>query len=311
MAKKEKANKEKANKEKASKDKASKDKASKADVVRAAAKKASSGKSKVAKSKYSDVIVEKKGQIAWITLNRPDRYNAVDANSFRELNLAFRECGEDGGIGVVVLTGAGDKAFCSGGFLKDLANFDIGMGRKLFNHAEDLINTMRRIPQPIIGAVNGYAVGGGNELVIACDLAIAADNARFGQTGPRIGSSPIFGANNLLAMTIGEKRAREVCYLNRLYTAQQAYDMGWVNKVVPLKDLKTEVTAWAEELLDRSPAYLEITKINSNVWWDMLQPANEHAKQVLIRLAGGPEMTEGASAFMEKRKPNFRQFRKS
>lgn len=274
------------------------------------AKKVSAPTVKKSKNRYSDVIVEKKGQIAWITLNRPDRYNAVDANSFRELTLAFEECGDDGKIGVVVLTGAGDKAFCSGGYLADLTNFDISMGRKLFGHAENLINIMRRIPQPVVGAINGYAVGGGNELVIACDLAIASENARFGQTGPRIGSSPIYGANNLLAMTIGEKRAREVCYLNRLYTAQQAYEMGWINKVVPQKDLKKEVNAWCEELLDRSPAYLEITKINSNVWWDMLQPANEHAKQVLIRLAGGPEMTEGASAFMEKRKPNFRQFRK-
>jgi 2-ketocyclohexanecarboxyl-CoA hydrolase len=260
--------------------------------------------------KYTDVLVEKKDQIAWITINRPDRYNSVDGNTFMELNLAFEEVGDDSKIGVVVITGAGEKSFCAGGYLKDLTKFDVAMGRKLYNQSEKLFNTMRRIPQPVVGAINGYAVGGGNEIVIACDLAIAAENAKFGQTGPKIGSSPIFGANNLLAMTIGEKRAREVCYLNRLYTAQEAYQMGWVNKVVPLAQLKSEVQTWCEEMLDRSPAYLELTKINSNVWWDMLQPVHEHAKQVLLRLAGGAEMTEGATAFMEKRKPNFRQFRK-
>lgn len=256
------------------------------------------------------IIVERQGSVGWIRINRPDRYNAIDFESFGELKDAILDLGNDAKIGVVVLTGTGDKSFCAGGYLADLANFTTAQGRALFNASQSAFSAMRKIPQPIIAAVNGVAVGGGNELVICSDLAIASDRARFGQAGPRIGSSPIFGGNNLLAMTIGEKKAREVCYLCRQYTADEALQMGWINKVVPHEQLYAEVQQWCEEILDKSPSYIELTKIASNVWWDMLTPTMEHAKQVLLRLAGGEEMTEGASAFMEKRKPNFRQFRK-
>jgi 1,4-dihydroxy-2-naphthoyl-CoA synthase len=168
---------------------------------------------------------------------------------------------------------------------------------------------MRKVPQPIIAAVNGYAIGGGNELVIASDLAIAAEHATFGQTGPRIGSAPIYGATNLLAMTIGEKRSREVVYLCRQYTAREAFELGWINRVVPGAELVSEVDRWCRELLEKAPSYLELSKISSNVWWDMMAPAFAHATQTLLRLAGGEEMTEGASAFMQKRKPDFSRFR--
>jgi 1,4-dihydroxy-2-naphthoyl-CoA synthase len=159
--------------------------------------------------------------------------------------------------------------------------------------------------------VNGYAVGGGNELVIACDLAIASERARFGQVGPKIGSSPVFGGTNLLAMNIGEKRAKEVCFMCRQYEAREALAMGWINAVVPHEELRAEVDRWCEDLLDRSPSYLELSKVTSNVWWDSLAPAFAHAEQTMFRLAGGPEMLEGTTAFMEKRKPDFRQFRKA
>ncbi|MGF7159200.1 1,4-dihydroxy-2-naphthoyl-CoA synthase [Rhodoligotrophos appendicifer] len=259
---------------------------------------------------YDDILVERRGMVGWITINRPDRFNALDHKTFSELAAAFKAFGHEKGIGVVVITGAGEKSFSAGGFLGDLANFSTEQGRLLFDAAHELLTAMRRIPQPVIAAVNGFAMGGGNEIVICSDLAISAEHARFGQTGPRIGSSPVFGATNLLGMTIGEKKAREVCYLCRQYTAQEAFDLGWINKVVPAGELEAEVQRWCEELLDKSPAYLELSKITSNVWWEMLSPAMEHAKQALIRMAGGPEMTEGASAFMEKRKPDFRQFRR-
>ncbi len=259
---------------------------------------------------YKDVKVEKKGGVGWVWFNRPDRYNACDFSMFQEVGWGIRELSEDPTVGVIVLTGAGDKAFCAGGFLKDLQNFSTNDGRKLFNLSQETFNIMRHAPQPVLAAVNGVAVGGGNEFVVCADLAIASDRARFGQAGTRVGSSPVFGANNLMSLQIGEKKAKELCFFSRLYSAQEALEMGLVNKVVPHERLHEEVQAWAEELLDKSPAYLELTKITSNVWWDMLQPAMEHAKQTLLRLAGGPEMTEGASAFMEKRKPNFRQFRK-
>jgi len=260
--------------------------------------------------KFKHIIYKKKGHIARITINHPERHNSFDGETITELGDALADAGNDGKIGVVVLTGAGDKAFSAGGYLADLADFDVSMGRKLFGGSSYTLNLMRHIPQPIIAAVNGFAVGGGNELVICSDLAIASEHAKFGQTGPRIGSSPVYGATNLFSLTVGEKKAREVVYLCRLYTAQEALDMGWINKVVPHKKLFDEVEAWADEILDKSPAYIELSKISSNVWWDSLAPAMEHAKQVLLRLAGGEEMTEGASAFMQKRKPNFRRFRK-
>lgn len=264
----------------------------------------------MASKRYKDILVERRDAVGWVTFNRPDRYNACDFAMFQEVGWGIRELAEDPKIGVIVLTGAGDKAFSAGGYLADLANFSTNQGRKLFNLSQETYNIIRHAPQPVIAAVNGVAVGGGNEFVVCCDIAIASDKARFGQAGTRIGSSPIFGANNLMSLQIGEKRAKELCFFSRLYSAQEALQMGLVNKVVPHKKLYKEVQKWAEELLDKSPAYLELTKITSNVWWDMLQPTMEHAKQTLLRLAGGPEMTEGASAFMEKRKPNFRPFRK-
>jgi dihydroxynaphthoic acid synthetase len=257
-----------------------------------------------------DVLLEKRGQVAWITINRPDRYNALDYASYEAIGKAFKDVGFDSSIGVVVLTGAGDKSFCAGGYLADLVNFSAGQARRLYALSLETYQTMRRIPQPIIAAVNGYAIGGGNEFVICSDLAIASEHARFGQTGPRIGSSPIYGGNNMLSLTIGEKRAREVVYLCRQYSAQEALEMGWINKVVPHAELYDEVQRWADEMLDKSPAYLEVSKMCSNVWWESMMPTMELARQSLLRLAGGEEMTEGASAFMEKRKPDFRRFRK-
>jgi 2-ketocyclohexanecarboxyl-CoA hydrolase len=258
---------------------------------------------------YRDLRVEKRGAVAWITFDRTDRMNALDEHSFEELAAAVEAVGYDSTIGVIVLTGAGDRAFCTGGFLGDLANFTTEQARRLYAKSFAAFQMLRKVPQPIIAAVNGYAVGGGNELVICADLAIASENARFGQTGPRIGSAPVFGGTNLLAMTVGEKKAREICYLCRQYDAGEALALGWINKVVPQAELVAEVERWCEELLDKSPAYLEVAKISSNVWWDMLTPNMEQSRQALLRLAGGPEMTEGATAFMEKRKPDFRQFR--
>jgi dihydroxynaphthoic acid synthetase len=256
-----------------------------------------------------DILVERRDLVGWITFNRPDRFNAFDFGTFGRLADALENLAHDRKIGVIVLTGSGDKSFCAGGYLADLAHFSQEDARQLYDLSQRCYQAMRKAPQPIVAAVNGYAIGGGNELVICSDLAIASEHARFGQTGPRIGSSPIFGGNNLLALTIGEKKAREVCYLCRQYTAQEALAMGWINKVVPHAELYEEVQRWCEELLDKAPGYLELTKIQSNIWWDLTSPSMELAKQVLLRMAGGAQMTEGACAFMQKRKPDFRQFR--
>ena len=260
-------------------------------------------------SSPDDMIVEKRGQVGWITFNREDQYNAFDYGAYQQLTRALETLGHDPEVGVVVLTGKGDTSFCAGGYLGDLASFTVSEARKLYDLSQRCYDTMRQIPQPVIAAVNGYAIGGGNELVICSDLAIASEHAKFGQTGPKIGSSPIFGANNLLAMTVGEKKAREAVYLCRHYTAREAEEMGWINKVVPHERLYDEVQAWCEQILDRAPGYIELSKIASNVWWDLTRNQMELSKQVLLRMAGGAEMTEGASAFMEKRAPDFRQFR--
>lgn len=258
---------------------------------------------------FEDIEYQKKEHVAWVTINRPERYNAFDANTCREIEAAMSDASSDRTIGVIVITGAGE-AFCSGGYVGDLAKLAANQLRNLFEGGFKLFTSIRRARQPVIAAVNGYAMGGGNEVVIACDLAIASEKARFGQTGPKVGSSPIYGGTNLLSLIIGEKKAKEVCYLCRVYTAYEALELGWINKVVPHDKLYDEVEAWCQEILDKSPTYLEITKITSNVWWDMLAPSFSHAGLMLAEVAGCPEMIEGARSFLEKRKPDFRQFRR-
>ncbi len=259
---------------------------------------------------YEHILYESKGGVATITFNHPERYNSFDYRMIGEYGDALWAAHADSSVGVVVVTGAGDKAFCSGGYLADITDFSVEKGRKLFDASANALTAMRRIRQPVIASVNGFAIGGGNEIVICACLAIASETAKLGQVGPKIGSSPVIGGTNLLAMTIGEKRTREVVYLCKQYTAQEAFEMGWVNKVVPQDKLKQETQAWCEELLDRSPSYLEISKLNANVWFDSIIGNFEHGKQLIMRMAGSPENTEGAKAFMEKRKPNWRQFRK-
>lgn len=258
---------------------------------------------------YNHILFDKREGVTWITFNHPERHNSFDGDMCVEIVDAIERAGADRENGVIVLTGAGDKAFSAGGYLADLTAFDKALGRHLFGQSLKAFDAIRQAPQPVIAAVNGYAIGGGNEFVIACDFAIASDRARFGQTGPRIGSSPIFGGNNLLSMSIGEKRAKEVCMLCRQYPAEEALRMGWINAVVPHDELHAEVDRWTQELLDKSPSYIEITKVTSNLWWDMMRPFYMHAQQMNLLMAGSEEMTEGATAFMEKRKPDFRRFR--
>jgi 1,4-dihydroxy-2-naphthoyl-CoA synthase len=157
----------------------------------------------------------------------------------------------------------------------------------------------------VIAAVNGAAAGGGNELVVACDLAIAAERATFGQTGVRVGSAPVLGGTNFLAMSVGEKRAKEIAFLCRRYPAREALEMGLINAVVPDDQLEQEVTKWADELLAMSPRYLEIAKISSNVWWNQCRDSYLSGLGMLVQAIGSKDMIEGASAFMEKRAPQF------
>ena len=249
----------------------------------------------------ADVVVERRGEVSWIRLNRPERMNSYDASMAKELIAAI-----EGSVdaGVIVITGTG-KAFCAGGYLANLSNPDAEALRSMFYGSLHLYEAIRMSPRPVIAAVNGAAAGGGNELVIACDMAIAAENATFGQTGVRIGSAPVLGGTNFLSMSIGEKRAKEVAFMCRRYPAKEALEMGWINRVVPADQLEAEVTKWADELLGMSPRYLEIAKISSNVWWNKLRDSYQSGLGMLVQAIGSKDMIEGATAFMEKRKAQF------
>ena len=249
----------------------------------------------------ADIEVERRGEVAWIRLNRPERMNAYDASMAQELTAAVEGASD---CGVIVLTGTG-KAFCAGGYLADLSNPDPQALRSMFYGSLHLYEAIRTSPRPVIAAVNGAAAGGGNELVVACDLAIAAEHATFGQTGVRIGSAPVLGGTNFLAMSIGEKRAKEVAFLCRRYPAREALALGWINAVVAADQLEAEVTKWADELLRMSPRYLEIAKISSNVWWNQCRDAYHTGLGMLVQAIGSKDMIEGASAFMEKRPAQF------
>ena len=255
----------------------------------------------------NSVVTEERDGVAWITLNRPERMNAYDAAMVATLTAAV---GNASASDVIVITGTG-KAFCAGGYLADLSNPDETELRRMFASSFQFFEAIRCSPCPVIAAVNGAAAGGGNELVVACDLAISARSATFGQTGVRVGSAPVLGGTNLLAMSIGEKRAKEVAFLCRRYTADEALELGWINKVVPDADLETEVTRWARELQEMSPRYLEIAKISSNIWWNHCRDGYLSGLGMLTQAIGSEDMREGAKAFLEKRKPRFRHRRES
>lgn len=249
----------------------------------------------------ADLEVEYRGEVAWIRLNRPDRMNAYDAEMAQSLIAAVENAAD---AGVIVLTGAG-RAFCAGGYLADLSDPDPAALRRMFYGSLKVYEAIRMSPRPVIAAVNGAAAGGGNELVVACDIAVACEKATFGQTGVRVGSAPVLGGTNFLSMSVGEKRAKEIAFLCRRYTAKQALELGLINSVVPDDQLEQEVTKWADELLCMSPRYLEIAKINSNVWWNQCRDNYLSGLGMLVQAIGSRDMIEGATAFMEKRPPQF------
>jgi enoyl-CoA hydratase/carnithine racemase len=249
----------------------------------------------------SDIIVERRGDALWLTLNRPERLNAYSRTMAHELRDHVQAVNTES---AVIITGAG-RGFCAGGYLANIAESTEAEIRALYRSSIDLFEAIRMCPRPVIAAVNGPAAGGGNELVVACDIAIAAESAWLGQTGPRVGSSPILGGANMLAMAVGEKRAKEISFLCRRYPAREALEMGWVNAVVPDDELQSEAQRWAEELGQMSPRYLEMTKIASNVWWNLLRDSYLQGVGMLTQAIGSHDMIEGANAFMEKRPPEW------
>lgn len=259
---------------------------------------------------YGDILFERTADgIARVTINRPERRNAFRPRTVTELIDAFGICRDDPEIGVVILTGAGDRAFCSGGDQKirgDQGYVDEAGVPRL--NVLDLQKQIRSLPKPVVAMVAGYAVGGGHVLHLVCDLTIAADNAIFGQTGPKVGSFDGGLGSSYLARVVGQKKAREIWFLCRQYTAQQALDMGLVNAVVPLADLETVALEWAREMLQHSPLALRCLKAAMNADCDGQIGLLDLAGNATLLYYMSEEAQEGKRAYLEKRKPNFRKF---
>ena len=258
---------------------------------------------------FTDILYSVEDGVARITINRPDKLNAFRGQTCEELIAALQAASWDRAVGVIVLSGAGDKAFCTGG---DQSSHEGGYdGRGTIGlPMEELHTALRDAPKPVIARVQGYAIGGGNVLATLCDLTIAAESAQFGQVGPRVGSvDPGFGTAYLAAV-VGEKRAREFWYLCRRYTAQEAFQMGLVNKVVPDDQLDAEVAAWCAELLQRSPTAIALAKRSFNAATENLRGISSMGMQALALYYETDESREGGDAFREKRPPDFRKFQR-
>jgi len=258
-----------------------------------------------------DIVYETWDGIAKITSNRPEVRNAFRPLTVVEMSKAFEVAREDPQVGVVVLTGAGTEAFCSGGDQRvrgDDGYVDAGGTGRL--NVLDLQVQIRRLPKPVVAMVAGYAIGGGHVLHVVCDLTIAADNAKFGQTGPRVGSFDGGYGAGLLARIVGQKKAREIWFLCEQYDAEQALDMGLVNKVVPLADLEKETVAWCRRMLELSPLALRMLKAGLNAADDGLAGIQQLAGDATLLYYMSEEAQEGRDAYVQKRKPNFGKFPK-
>ena len=258
----------------------------------------------------ADVRYSAESGIAVITIDRPKSLNSLRGQTYEDLITAFKEAAADDEIGVIVLTGSGDRAFSSGGDVKGQSSRTVSAGRKHLHRMMELYAVMRNCGKPTIAAVNGYAIGGGHELHLMCDLTIASDKARFGQVGPRVGSVPIWGGTQLLPRIVGEKKAREILFLCRQYSAQEALDMGLVNQVVEHDKLMEEVDSWCQEILDKSPQSIRIAKTSLNFESDSLYSSYLHGMEMLSLTYGNEENMEGVTAFLEKRPPDYRKYRR-
>ena len=261
---------------------------------------------------YEDIRYELADGIAKITIDRPEVRNAFRPETLIEISDALERAREDTSVGVIILTGEGPLAFCSGGDQNvrgDSGYVASGASVGRF-HVTDLHVQMRRTPKPIVAMVAGYAVGGGQVLHVVCDLTIAADNARFGQTGPKVGSFDGGYGAGLLANIVGQKKAKEIWFLCRQYSAEEALDMGLVNRVVPLEELEEETVAWCREMLQLSPFSLRLLKASFNAAEDGLAGIQQLAHDANLLFYGSEEAQEGRDAYREKRRPDFGKFPK-
>jgi naphthoate synthase len=263
-------------------------------------------------AKFEDILLEKTiDGVAKVTINRPEVRNAFRPQTTEELIRAFDILRDDEEVGVVILTGQGKDAFCSGGDQKIRGNAGyVGRDGVPRLNVLDLQKRIRGLPKPVIAMVAGYAIGGGHVLHVVCDLTIAADNARFGQTGPKVGSFDGGLGSSYLARIVGQKKAREIWYLCRQYGAQEALEMGLVNAVVPYEQLETETLKWAREMLQHSPLALRCLKSALNADCDGQMGLLDLAGNATLLYYMSEEAQEGKNAFVEKRKPNFKKFRR-
>ncbi len=262
---------------------------------------------------FEEILYEKRDGVGRITINRPQRYNACTPVTVHELTQALTDAWVDGSVGVVVLTGAGDKAFCTGGdqSIRELGGYAGTIAALPLEVGWQMVtNLIRTIPKPVIARVNGFAIGGGHVFHVVCDLSIAADTAQFGQAGPKVGSfDPGYGTGDL-ARAVGIKRAKEIWYLCRRYSADEALRMGLVNAVVPAAQLDAEVDKWCRELLEKSPTALKMLKYAFHAETDGAAGVTHLGIGGLSMFYATEESVEGRNAFMEKRKPDFGRYRK-
>jgi 2-ketocyclohexanecarboxyl-CoA hydrolase len=257
-------------------------------------------------AEYKDLLFEASDGVARITINRPEKYNAFTPQTCEELIDAFKRAGWDKSVAVIVLTGAGDRAFCTGADQSAHEGSYGGRGT-LGLPIDEVQSLIRDVPKPVIARVQGFAIGGGNVLATLCDFTIASEKAVFGQVGPKVGSvDPGFGTA-YLARIVGEKRAREIWYLCRRYSAKEAYDMGLVNAVVPADKLDEEVDKWCAEIKERSPTALAIAKRSFNVDTEQLRAVSSLGFEAVALFYDTEESKEGGRAFREKRAPRFRE----
>jgi 2-ketocyclohexanecarboxyl-CoA hydrolase len=257
-----------------------------------------------------DVRYEVDDGLGWITIDRPDRMNAFRARTVDELIYCFKRAWASSEVGVLCLTGAGDRAFCTGGDQKQRAETgDYGPSESGLFEVEYLHRLIREVPKPVIAAVNGYAIGGGHVLHLLCDLTIAAENARFGQTGPRVGSFDAGFGSAYMARVVGEKRAREIWFLCRQYDAHTAERWGLVNRVLPGEELRAEVRRWADEILALSPTALRFLKQSFNADSEQIAGIGQLAFSGLGLFVETEEAAEGVRAFAEKRAPDYARYR--
>ncbi|MFO8057358.1 MAG: enoyl-CoA hydratase-related protein [bacterium] len=259
---------------------------------------------------YQDIIFEKSEGKARIIINRADKMNSFREQTLSEMHEAVEDAASDASVGVVVICGAGGRAFCSGGDVSEMGQLDRAGGRDFLYRFMGFLQSLRRCPHPVIAAVDGYCLGGGNEINMCCDLTLATEKSRFGQVGPTVGSIPVLAGTQYLPRSVGDKKAKEIIFLCQRYSASEACDMGWINKVVEDGKLEEELEAWCDRILSMSPQSLRIAKQSLNFEADLLTPSFTHGIELLSMTYGSEELKEGMNAFLEKRKPAFMKFRK-